>query len=74
MRLVPREFRVELEPADLEHWMIDREGELVEIVALLRASIEAPIRIRSDQATLRYGSHEMRFALEQERWVIVDFD
>ncbi len=74
LRLVPGEFRSRIDSDALEAWMDTRADELAETLALLEASVEAPIREREDTATLRYGAREMRFIREGSRWVIEDFE
>jgi hypothetical protein len=74
LRLVPGEYRARIDAEALDAWMDAREDELAETLALLEASVDAPIRERDAAATLRYGAREMRFVREGARWVIEDFE
>lgn len=74
LRLVPGEYRAQIDETTLEEWLALRVDELAETLALLEASIDAPIQQRDAEATIRYGAREMRFSREGNRWVIEDFD
>lgn len=74
MRLMPSGFRAQTDEETVAAWLLERADMLAETVALLRQSVNGTIAESGDEATLRYGSHEMRFAREDNVWVIADFD
>lgn len=74
LRLVPGEYRAQIDESTIVDWLELRADELAGTLALLEASVDAPIRESNNEATLRYGAREMRFSREGSHWVIEDFD
>jgi hypothetical protein len=74
LRLMPSAYRSQTDENTVSTWLVERADMLAETVALLRQSVNGTIVENGDEASLRYGAHEMRFARESAVWVIADFD
>lgn len=74
LRLVPSRYARHMSPEGLQEDFQQRQQEIQELLAQLKANLQNPIEVREDRAFLNYGRHQVRFLLEGEAWKIEDLD
>jgi hypothetical protein len=74
LRLVPSQYARHMSPEGLKEDFQQRDREIQELLAQLKANLHNPIEVREDRAFLNYGRHQVRFLLEGDAWKIEDLD